>query len=263
MKRIRCKICGRKLGLINGLHLKTHNITTSEYKKKFPNSKLFPDELLNKYKEHGKKTGKIVKERREKDQDYDKLFKIRLKNHGKRVQKIINEKRKDPEYDDWYKNKCQKTGRVGGIKSQKNIKKRKKEDKDYADSLEQSRKNGGLEGIRRKRKDSPYVFMGVPFDSPQEMECAKLLNKHFAWIPKDGVNCHIQMDGGEIDFKIEKELIKQKNDIFFEHHNYYNNYSKERRDILDRNGYKKNKLFVFNNPKKLITLLEKSKNGKD
>ena len=43
-----CEICGKKVGVINHLHLKIHKITTKEYMEKFPNAKLVSKSTLEK-----------------------------------------------------------------------------------------------------------------------------------------------------------------------------------------------------------------------
>jgi len=37
MSKIKCMICGKTLGLIDSRHLRKHNITLLEYRKKYPN----------------------------------------------------------------------------------------------------------------------------------------------------------------------------------------------------------------------------------
>jgi very-short-patch-repair endonuclease len=46
LKTLECMICGQKLRHINNTHLKKHNLTIEEYKEKYPNAKIFSDELL-------------------------------------------------------------------------------------------------------------------------------------------------------------------------------------------------------------------------
>ena len=41
--RVKCKICGRDFRLITNTHLKTHDITSDEYKKKFPGASLISE----------------------------------------------------------------------------------------------------------------------------------------------------------------------------------------------------------------------------
>ena len=43
-----CKICGKKVGVVNHLHLKSHKITTQEYVQKFPNAQLSSKSMLEK-----------------------------------------------------------------------------------------------------------------------------------------------------------------------------------------------------------------------
>jgi hypothetical protein len=44
--KVKCEICGKFLRNISNTHLKTHNITQNNYKKIFPNKKLFANGLL-------------------------------------------------------------------------------------------------------------------------------------------------------------------------------------------------------------------------
>jgi len=78
-----CAICGKKLLAIDG-HLKTHGLTQSEYKEKFPNAELYSDRLLKKFSESGY-LGNID---RKKDYKYvvseDTKRKISLKLKGRK-----------------------------------------------------------------------------------------------------------------------------------------------------------------------------------
>jgi len=85
-----------------------------------------------------------------------------------------------------------------------------------------------------------YWFMGVGFLSNVECEVAKLKFKEIGIVPIPEVNCHIQVDGKVVDF--------YNLGCFEEFHpmngNYENGrprveYYKERRELLDKNGYKK------------------------
>jgi len=103
------------------------------------------------------------------------------------------------------------------------------------------------EKIRKHSKENkPYWFLGVAFDSEQERKVVKLISKKLGIIPIEGVNCHIAM-GNEIDFYIFG--------FFWEHHpmvklwdgeKTVEDYYRERRKILDDNGFKKYSLKVTN-----------------
>ena len=45
--KVICEICKRKMGLITSQHLKTHGLTKKDYIKKFPNSKLVSQKILD------------------------------------------------------------------------------------------------------------------------------------------------------------------------------------------------------------------------
>lgn len=44
MAKVTCMICNKELQIISNLHLKTHNTDIIEYKKKYPDAKLFSEE---------------------------------------------------------------------------------------------------------------------------------------------------------------------------------------------------------------------------
>jgi hypothetical protein len=230
IQKVKCKICGEKLKLISWLHLRIHNITLEEYKKIFPNSKIYSDYWL-------------------------KLQKNKAILGAKKLNELIQKRRKEkPSYDKKYREDCAKGGRnrnkfypelIKKItkKTHETIKKRRKKDPEYDKKYREEMRRKSLIGIKNWRKKKPYWFMGVPFDSNEEMECAKLFNKYFGWIPEERINCHIKLKNGEIDFLV--------NDIFIEYHrweskNKINEYYQKRRKILDKNG-KNNELFVFRN----------------
>lgn len=238
IQKVKCKICGEKLKLISWLHLRIHNITLEEYKKIFPNSKIYSDYWLKLQKNKAilgaKKLNELIQKRRKEKPSYDKKYREDCAKGGRNRNKFYPElikkitkkthetikkrRKKDPEYDKKYRKKCSEWGR-------------------------KARRLNGINGIKISRQNKPYWFMKTPFDSLEEKECAKLFHKHLAWIPKEGINCHIELKNGEIDFLV--------NDIFIEYHrweskNKINEYYQKRRKILDKNG-KNNELFVFRN----------------
>lgn len=60
-----CKVCGKEVGVINHLHLKSHKMTTQEYVQKFPNSQLSSKSMLEKRskKLKGKKRSEETKKK--------------------------------------------------------------------------------------------------------------------------------------------------------------------------------------------------------
>ncbi len=60
-----CMLCGKKVGVINHLHLKSHKMTTQEYVDKFPNSNLSSKSMLDKRskKLKGRKRSEKVKKK--------------------------------------------------------------------------------------------------------------------------------------------------------------------------------------------------------
>jgi len=101
------------------------------------------------------------------------------------------------------------------------------------------------------RQNKPYYFMGVPFDSKSEMKVAEWLNKNLGFIPQEGVNCHVRLDGGEVDFKLGETFLEYHPCENFYHPETYEEYCTKRRNILDNNGFKDNKLIVIDNIEKL------------
>ena len=60
-----CMLCGKKVGVINHLHLKSHKMTTQEYVDKFPDSNLSSKSMLDKRSEKlkGRKRSEKVKKK--------------------------------------------------------------------------------------------------------------------------------------------------------------------------------------------------------
>lgn len=104
-------------------------------------------------------------------------------------------------------------------------------------------KMGNKIALEVRRKNWPYWYAGVPFDSEGERQTAKWLSTHFNFIPKEGKNCHIKVNGGEIDFRVEN--------MFIEYHPRDANrltkqeYYEARRKLLDENGYENYPLVVI------------------
>lgn len=110
------------------------------------------------------------------------------------------------------------------------------------------------------REGLPYWFTGVPFDSNGEREVAKWLNSNIGFIPKEGINCHVRLDGGEVDFKLSNIFIEYhpspyhgspRIDGMLNDEQYYT----KRRKLLDKNGYTNCPLIVIKSLKKLDKLL--------
>lgn len=128
-------------------------------------------------------------------------------------------------------------------------------------------KKGGLAAILSHRKNKPYHYYGVCFDSKPEVVIAKYLKKEFRIHPRFNYNCQVRIGGKEFDFcvpSIDKPIL------FVEYHPYIKvfssnrvagkKYYKIRRHILDENNFGMSKLLVFENLKSLNeikVLLEK------
>ncbi len=113
---------------------------------------------------------------------------------------------------------------------------------------------GGLAAIMSLRNHHLHRFAGVLFDSREEKQAAQIICNRYATTPIEGVNCHVRMNGGEVDFRLESTL-------FVEYHprdwdgltdeQYYN----QRRKMLDDNGYRDNRLFVAKSLDELRTFV--------
>ncbi|MBU2639697.1 MAG: hypothetical protein KKG75_03250 [Nanoarchaeota archaeon] len=121
-----------------------------------------------------------------------------------------------------------------------------------------------LSWIKKRRENSPYTFMDCKFDSKEEKEFCKLLVENkIIKKPIEGINCHIKVGRNDIDFFI-------KNKIFIEYHppiSYENKketlrgYYKNRKKILEKNGYT-NQLIVVESIRKIKPhFFNKLKNG--
>jgi hypothetical protein len=125
------------------------------------------------------------------------------------------------------------------LKWQRKIK--KKINKMYPNLASERGKIGGPKAIITRRKNKPYHFKGVPFDSNAEREIAMNIHYQFGVDLIEGVNCHKKVGNIEIDFYIG---------IFIEYHPYSGLYSadgyyEKRREVLDNNGYNERELIVI------------------
>lgn len=165
------------------------------------------------------------------------------KKYGNKIAKLAYQKNLEKNPD------LHRRGYSGLIKAHPNHFKQIQKDwkaRDTIGYLKQRSKNG-LKSIQIIRKNKPYWFAGVPFDSKSEMLIARYLveNKHIKLI--EGKNCHVKVGGIEIDFLV--------NGTFLEYHpiikGLYKQNAKEyydsRRKILDEAGYQNNKLIILEN----------------
>lgn len=107
----------------------------------------------------------------------------------------------------------------------------------------------GLASIAFQRENGPYWYRGVPFASGEERQAMVVLCEKFNITPIEGVNCHIKVNGGEIDFRL--------GNLFVEYHPHdwdgltHNQYYEQRRRILDENGFQACRLVVVESLKEL------------
>ena len=100
--------------------------------------------------------------------------------------------------------------------------------------------------------------MALSFGSKSELKCAKILNK--CGMPLiDGETVHFKIGLKEIDFRVKNVNILPDG-TFIEYHPYDRDgrtnekYYKERRKVLDENGYN-DKLIVFKSLKEVEEML--------
>ncbi len=101
----------------------------------------------------------------------------------------------------------------------------------------------GISALKSRRQNSPYLIGDVPFDSSEERQAMILLCKKFNLVPIEGVNCHVQVNCGEIDFR-------PTDNLFIEYHFWdrdgltSDQYYEQRRKLLDENGFQNCELIV-------------------
>ena len=101
---------------------------------------------------------------------------------------------------------------------------------------------GGLESVKKQRKNKPYWFIKTPFDSNSEREIAINIYYQYGIRLIEGKNCHVPISNKEYDFFIK--------DCFIEYHPWdrkktLSEYYQERRNILNKNGYKNYPLIII------------------
>lgn len=148
---------------------------------------------------------------------------------------------------------CKKGGRTAALKIKKL----------YPD-LPQRR---GLLSVESRRKNYPYVFMGCRFDSNEERKACELLVRNgIIDKPKERVNVHFRVGNGEIDFFVQRCLFIEYHppNLFFKSNSLFGEeYYKQRRILLNKNGFKDIPLVVlehlneFNN--KILPFFENNK----
>lgn len=120
-----------------------------------------------------------------------------------------------------------------------------------------------LLALESRRKNYPYKFMGCLFDSENEKRlCEILVKKGLMSSPQEGKNIHFKIKRSHVDFFI-------KNKVFVEFHppmsygrkkgETVKSYYKEKRKVLDENGYKDYPLFVIDRLRNIEPKLNKIK----
>ena len=107
----------------------------------------------------------------------------------------------------------------------------------------------GLLALESRRRSCPYRFMSCLFDSGDEMRlCKRFVESNLMAKPVEGINVHFRINRHHVDFFI-------KNRLFVEYHppmmygrkkgETVEGYYKEKRKILDDNGFKDYPLMVI------------------
>lgn len=120
---------------------------------------------------------------------------------------------------------------------------RKRNPQKYHEQCRKGGLKGGLISIKCQRENYPYYIDDTPFDSNLERQAMLILCEKFNITPIEGVNCHIKVNAGEIDFRPEPALFVEfhpwdKKGLT--HEQYYN----RRRKLLDENGFQDCRLIV-------------------
>lgn len=120
-----------------------------------------------------------------------------------------------------------------------------------------------LLALESRRKNYPYDFMGRLFDSNEEkIICKRLVEVGLIEKPIEEVNTHFRIGKCHIDFFIQNKL-------FIEFHpprkfgrivETSNSYYKERRKLLDENGFKNYPLIIITSIKEVNEKLEEINN---
>ncbi len=114
----------------------------------------------------------------------------------------------------------------------------------YPKKAREMRRKGALITLTSLRRNRPYYINNVPFDSNEERQAMIILCEKFNITPIEGINCHIRVNGGKIDFRPVKKL-------FIEYHPWdkkgltSEQYYDQRRKLLDENGFQDCELVVI------------------
>jgi|TARA_B100001971_G_C18239214_1_gene569570 hypothetical protein len=120
-----------------------------------------------------------------------------------------------------------------------------------------------LLALESRRKNYPYEFMDCLFDSEDERKLCKIFVNHKLMIkPEEGKNIHFRINNYHIDFLI-------KDEVFVEYHppmtygtrkgETVKSYYEERREILDKNGYRKYPLVTIDRLNQIESKINKIK----
>jgi len=253
---------------------KTNKIVTARRKIDIEFDKKFRERIGRIGKVSIYKTRKTVKEKR-KDPEYDKNYRKQRSDNITNTHKNWKENKKE-EYFEWLSN----AGKEGGKTTKRlhpnhfseiGIIGGNSKYKQYPEDYIMMGKEGGPKGVESLRHQKGKLYLGVKFTTwkteNSELNCARMLHKliklpiidsvkckrKYRKIIISKITCSFKVDSYHIDFRIPKELINTKHDVFLEFHpcDWYLNpepleeYYAQRRKLLDDNGYKNNKLIVI------------------
>jgi hypothetical protein len=171
---------------------------------------------------------------------------------GKRANEIM--KRRNPEkyYSDRH---C--AAILGGKATQKILEKRP----DYQDLKRRRSLNGGIKASEINRKNKPYYWRGVAFDSNYERQIAQTILKE----PAEGINCHVKVGNKIVDFSPKEDdkmfcghLVEYHPwDRELTHEQYYHNRVKDigNPNLILITGHTKTVLKIFKPEDKQIVMV--------
>jgi len=114
--------------------------------------------------------------------------------------------------------------------------------REHPDRVRENSRKAALASLASQRQNSPYYLDNVPFDSNEERQAMLIISERFNITPIEGVNCHVRVNGGEVDFRPTENL-------FIEYHPWdrklsEGQYYENRRKLLDENGFRDCRLIV-------------------
>jgi len=174
-------------------------------------------------------------------------FNSDLRMKGTKMSQVVCKKNKTGIYDLEVKKRAVETNRNNGT----SVYDPKVRALGIKKSVESNRKNGSGffdtnvtdKGRKKIRERKRYLYNGLYFDSISEMKIGILLEK-VGYNLVSGVNFQISVGNKFIDFFINGIFIEYHPILYFHKHT-AKQYYKQRRKVLDENGFKNNPLIII------------------